>query len=388
MEADGTIVRVDAYFERQRTGASQYVVRLALDKDTMRTRDITPPYLHHLIEQRLGVAAHVVSSETNCLDWVLRLRYHDVSDMMARLHGDAGGDAADVESTLVLRITTTLLDQIVVGGHVGVTEAYEREVECWNANKACNETVYVVAVMGNVLNSAALFPVVDAHRSYSNDPHEVAACLGIEATMATIHHECDAVISFDSTKVDARHIALLADAMTYRGKITAMSRHGINRPDSTASATTRASFEESIDTLVDAAMYAESDPAAGVSFSVMAGEESCIVGTGCFDVLMPEQCVRTVSAVPARRIARSTVGPARPTQVSANSVGYVDKTLWDFDSTAVRTDDIHRPFFDGEALRNGDEAAPATRDGRVEYDHARSMECSSRVYVPSSPRLV
>ena len=52
--------------------------------------------------------------------------------------------------------------------------------------------------------SAPLLPVVDAARCTCNDPHEVALCLGIEAAMATIGHEVDAVISADSSKVERR----------------------------------------------------------------------------------------------------------------------------------------------------------------------------------------
>ena len=45
--------------------------------------------------------------------------------------------------------------------------------------------------------------------------------------------------------------------MTFRGHLLAITRHGINRVDS--GALMRCSFEETVDVLMEAAMYSESD---------------------------------------------------------------------------------------------------------------------------------
>ena len=384
-DADRTIVEIDAFFREPDPEASRFVARLALRKDSMRERDLTPPYLHHLIEQRYGVNVHIVSSEVNSLDWVLRLRYRDVAKMIRVVDGGAGASTADLESTLVMRITNLLLEQIVVGGHVGVAQAHEREVEVWNEAREANETVHVVDAMGNILNSAALFPVVDAHRSYTNDPHEALACLGIEAAMATIHHEADAVISYDSTKVDKRHIAMIADAMTSRGKIVPMSRHGLNRAENGAGVLVRASFEETIDTLLEAGVYGESDPAQGVTFSVMAGEESSIIGTGCFEVLVPRDSLPGAASgtAPRKRAVKSSLRGSSSAP-PAHSVGYVDKSLWSFSADAP-TDSVSRPFLDTTDEAPG---APMPVDGASYDTMGTPPAVRKKTYIPSSPRVV
>ena len=349
VESDRVAVEMDAHFCSPPPGASEYVARCALRKDDMRARDLTPPHLHHLLSSRLGCQAHVVSSEANSLEWVIRLRFHHVASM-ARVASSSSSSSDGLEASLVRRVTTMLLDQVVVGGIEGVTGAQEREVSAWNAEEERDEPVHVVDVMGSALAVACLLPVVDAHRSTSTDPHEVARCLGIEAAMATIHHEIDSVISFDSSKVEKRHVQLVADAMTHRGAIIPMSRHGLNRPGNTSGALVQASFEETSDVLMEAATFGKTDPAQGVTYSVMSGEESTIVGTGAFDVLVPEAAVAgraRTSDRPSRRLAKSTVHYAVEAPPDERTVvGYVDKSLWCFDGADVDAT-MHPPYAEG-----------------------------------------
>lgn len=396
VEADATIVAMDAYFHTPRPDASAYVARLVLDKDEMRSRDLTPPYLQHLLDDRLNFQAHIISSEVNSLEWVLRMRYHHVSDMVKMIGTEASGD---VEESLVRRVTNMLLDQITVSGHAGISGAYERELQAWNDAKECNETVYVVDVMGSVLGHASLFPVVDATRSTSTDPHEVARCLGIEAAMATIHHETDAVLSYDSSKVEKRHVQLVADAMTHRGFIVPMSRHGMNRPGNSCGALVQASFEETADVLVEAATFAKTDPAQGVTVSVMTGDESKIIGTGAFDVLVPEESL-VGHAVPStepprRRLVKSTVrcgtGDAGDVGGAGGAggkgdgvvVGYVDERLWRFQSSG-ETNGMRHPFLDVEM--QDDSVVIGTTDRRAAYESSEKPAKRIDRYVPSSPR--
>ena len=54
-----------------------------------------------------------------------------------------------------------------------------------------------------------------------------------------------------------RHLAILCDVMTSRGHLMAITRHGINRSE--AGPLAQCSFEETVDILLRAAMYAEKD---------------------------------------------------------------------------------------------------------------------------------
>lgn len=386
VEADATTVAMDAYFRDEASPrGSALVVRLVLSKDEMRARSLTPPFLQHLLWARIGIQAHIMCSEVNSLSWVVRIRFAHVDEMM-RMAGDTADSGMEV--SLVRRVTNMLLDQLLVGGHQGVSSAHAREMQSWNAELERSETVYVVDAMGSILRTASLFPVVDAGRCTSNDPHEMAACLGIEAATATIHHEIETVISFDSTKVEKRHMQLVADSMTYRGVIIPMSRHGMNRPGNACGALVQASFEETADVLTMAATFARTDPGQGVTYSVMSGEESNIIGTGAFDLLLPEEAVagQARASQRARRLAKSTISYAAP-KAEDTVIGYVDKSLWCFSSTSGEGDDpMKHPFLDVGA---SDE--DMVTDGRgASYERSGAESTSEPVpvmYVPSSPRV-
>ena len=55
--------------------------------------------------------------------------------------------------------------------------------------------------------------------------------------------------------VNYRHLAMLVDSMTSRGHFMAITRHGINRSE--AGPLAQASFEETVDILFRAAVFAE-----------------------------------------------------------------------------------------------------------------------------------
>ncbi|KAH9405461.1 DNA-directed RNA polymerase II subunit RPB1 [Tyrophagus putrescentiae] len=129
---------------------------------------------------------------------------------------------------------------------------------------------------------------VDPIRTYSNDICEIFSSLGIEAVRKAVEKELNYVISFDSSYVNYRHLALLCDVMTAKGHLMAITRHGINRQD--VGALMRCSFEETVDVLIDAAMHAEVDYLRGVSENIIVGQLANI-GTGAFGMLLdPEKC--------------------------------------------------------------------------------------------------
>jgi DNA-directed RNA polymerase II subunit RPB1 len=104
---------------------------------------------------------------------------------------------------------------------------------------------------------------IDSSRTISNDIVEVFVSLGIEGVRASLLGELRNVISFDGSYVNYRHLAVLVDVMTMQGHLMAVDRHGINRVDS--GPLLRASFEETVDMLMDAAIYAEEEILKGVT---------------------------------------------------------------------------------------------------------------------------
>jgi len=99
------------------------------------------------------------------------------------------------------------------------------------------------------------------------------------------HHHQTSHSTIPGSYVNYRHLAMLVDSMTSRGHFMAITRHGINRSE--AGPLAQASFEETVDILFRAAVFAERDGMTGVSEAVMLGALAPI-GTGAFSLMLDE----------------------------------------------------------------------------------------------------
>jgi DNA-directed RNA polymerase III subunit RPC1 len=111
---------------------------------------------------------------------------------------------------------------------------------------------------------------------------EVRSVLGIEAARATIMREIKAVMS--NMDIDPRHMALLADVMTFKGDVYGITRFGLQKTRD--SVLQLASFEKTPDHLFEAAARGKTDTIDGVSESIIMGQ-SMKLGTGALQVIRP-----------------------------------------------------------------------------------------------------
>jgi DNA-directed RNA polymerase beta' subunit len=125
-------------------------------------------------------------------------------------------------------------------------------------------------------------------RVETNSVVAVHEALGIEAAMVALYREGAAVIGEEN--ISHRHLCLLVDAMTRSGTIHAVNRHGLSH--TTATPLQRASFEEALDVLVEAAVYNSESSVAGVTESVILGAPTRI-GTGSVVLQDERQAVPT-----------------------------------------------------------------------------------------------
>jgi DNA-directed RNA polymerase II subunit RPB1 len=133
-------------------------------------------------------------------------------------------------------------------------------------------------------------PKVDSTRTTSNSITEVLDVLGIEAARQSFLNEFREVLKPYGIYINYRHLATLADWMTRRGRLTPVNRNGINRI-ADVSVLRKASFEETVEVLYDAAIFSEVDPLKGVSEKIIVGE-SVQIGTGNFEILIDKNKVK------------------------------------------------------------------------------------------------
>ncbi|OYT67671.1 MAG: DNA-directed RNA polymerase subunit A'/A'' [Candidatus Wolframiiraptor sp. EX4484-121] len=142
---------------------------------------------------------------------------------------------------------------------------------------------YVILTEGSNLREVIQLPEVDHRRVWTNNIHEIAAVLGIEAARAAIVRELKHVLEEQGLDVDIRHLMILADMMTLNGTVKQVGRHGVVRLKSSPLA--RAAFEISVQTLLDAAAKGEVDWLKGNVERILIGKE-IKVGTGMVSLLM------------------------------------------------------------------------------------------------------
>ncbi|RLE54624.1 MAG: DNA-directed RNA polymerase subunit A'' [Thermoprotei archaeon] len=145
---------------------------------------------------------------------------------------------------------------------------------------------YYIVTEGTNLAAVLTIPGVDSRRTLSNDIHEVAEVLGIEAARTVIIQEMQKVLEQQGLEVDVRHLMLVADIMTQTGRIRQIGRHGVagEKPSVLA----RAAFEVTVHHLVNAAARGEFDELRGVTENVIVGNP-IPVGTGLVELLMSHE---------------------------------------------------------------------------------------------------
>ncbi len=133
-----------------------------------------------------------------------------------------------------------------------------------------DKKILTLATEGSNLEAVFKLEEVDVEHTTTNDIMEVARTLGIEAGRNAIVQEMNKVLEAQGLRVDARHIMLIADAMTASGFVQSVGRHGL--AGHKASVLARAAFEETGKHLVNACLTGEEDSLNGIIENIIAGQ--------------------------------------------------------------------------------------------------------------------
>ncbi|AVK76876.1 RNA polymerase rbp1 [Pandoravirus macleodensis] len=352
-----------------------YRIRYTLDRAATLARGLTPLDVARRIAESVGEFGRVTHAEAAMETWFVQVLLEDATDLLARFRQHlpprpnaamampAGADAASAASAMppprprsrapkgdggvaartaaaaaaakatpeeaaeaarweraaLSAIQSAFMAAVCVSGVPGVARAVPSEVTAQRGSASSEEAAesapeWAVEVDGNALSELLCIPGVDVSRSHSNDIHRVAAVLGIEAAVAVLFSEIKAVISFDGTYVNDRHFALATDTMCCRGSVVAVTRHGFNRADH--GFLSRASFEETVDILFDAAAFAETDKITdgSVTEPIILGQAAPI-GTAISDVLVTEEYARQWRPPGSEVVADRVAVVTRPAHV-------------------------------------------------------------------------
>ena len=295
-----------------------------LDAQGMRRRALVPADVKRGIDRLYNCGPtrllEIVCSDSSALAWWIRVRLLGaVVDMCAR-----APDPDALARQLSQRTGDFLVEATLVAGVgrvTGATIRLPRRHEVGPDGAVTEVTGRVVDAAGSALGAILGMPGVDAVRTTSNDVSEVLAVLGIEAAYACLATELSETLGFDGRYINVRHVTTVANIMTCRGFMMQLTRHGINLVET--GPLVRCSFEETVDTLFDAAAFGEYNDVVGVTSNIMLGQLADI-GTGILDVLEilgPPPPDRT-RVVHSRCEARAPGGDARRGRVVHSRMAY------------------------------------------------------------------
>jgi DNA-directed RNA polymerase subunit A" len=169
------------------------------------------------------------------------------------------------------RIKKKLLDLAVSGIQSVKNAIVVKESDDW-----------VIKTLGSNFLKVQNFEEIDFMRSYTNNIHELASVLGIEAARTALIKETKSTMKQQGLDIDDRHIMLVADTMTFSGEIKPVGRYGVAGMKS--SVLTRAGFEETIKHLIKASVRHEEDTFDAIFDNVMVNQQ-VPVGTGMFELI-------------------------------------------------------------------------------------------------------
>lgn len=293
---DGGAVTDDEDGSPAASNHSPWIVRLELDREKMFSKNITMEDVAYVLRQAAGDSVKMTYTDHNASRMIFRIR-------LARDEKDASMD----DLTSVKSAQTKLLTQTLVRGLPGLRtvtfrkvpdELYERNPT--NDGKYEPVEQFVLDTLGTNFLDVMIHPDVDGLRLISNHVHDIYENLGIEAARNILFREIYGLFA-EAAPVNYRHIALLVDAMSNRGRLMSADRHGTQKKKIGPLA--KASFEQAEDIMLKAALFGEMDPVTGVSANIMTGQP-IRGGTSFTQILLDEAALAELvtTAPPPRRI--------------------------------------------------------------------------------------
>jgi len=195
-------------------------------------------------------------------------------------------DLTDFDFNTLIRFIDTFVDDFKLKGIDKIENinnvSEERIISFDNEDQELkNDTQYIIYTAGINLRDIRYINGIDINRTYCNDISEIYEKFGIEAARSVLMRETKNVFEGAGNKVNFQNTSNLIDLMTNNGTITSIDRHGLNRIDTDP--LSRASFEKTVDVLLQAAVFGETDYMKSVSSRIMAG---LVIkgGTGLFDI--------------------------------------------------------------------------------------------------------
>lgn len=146
-----------------------------------------------------------------------------------------------------------------------------------------DKTEYIIMTKGVNFDDIFYYDIIDTKRTLCNDMVLLHSIYGIEATRAILLKELSDIFYSKGQDINYQHLSIIVDIMTQNGAVTSLNRYGINKLETDP--LSRASFEKTIEQLIQAAIFQEKDRINSVSSRIIAGR-AINGGTGMVNLLL------------------------------------------------------------------------------------------------------
>lgn len=269
---------------------SKWIVRMELNPDVMLDKNITLEDVNFALKNTYKQEVSCVYSDYNSDKLIFRIRMSEVMKTGTKDSKATKSKAQPLDQSdqifKLKKFQEDLMNNIVLRGTKKINKVIMRKIKNNLVEKEGSfqkKDVWVLDTVGTNLMDILALDYIDFTKTFSNDIIETYNIFGIEAARQTIYNELVDVIEFDGTYVNAHHLTLLCDRMTYTNKMISIFRHGINNDNIGPIA--KASFEETPEMFLRAARHGELDMMHGVSANIMCGQEGKF-GTNSFQTYL------------------------------------------------------------------------------------------------------
>ncbi|KAI5169741.1 DNA-directed RNA polymerase II subunit RPB1 [Pancytospora epiphaga] len=253
----------------------KFIIRLEISRSELVTKNLSLEYIAGKIRHLYGKKCHIITSDENDINLVIRVRFAEGGS--SAYYGDEtpvpSGNILEDGNLQFYGQAQSQIMNIHLQGYENINRAYITG----DGDRWCLQTD------GINFKTLLSHPSIEGSKLMSNDFMIINSVLGIEAARQSILNELSFVIGSNGSYVNQRHLGLLSDVMTLKGFITGITRHGVNKAG--AGALRRASFEETVDILLEAAVSSEHDTSAGITENIMMGQLAPL-GTGSVELIL------------------------------------------------------------------------------------------------------
>lgn len=277
VEEDNQLLTVYYEFDEPDPNISPWLLRIELSHDKMTETKLGMLDIQRKIMSSYEGHLELMATDDNAPNLVLRIRTLNKDG-----HEESKRDNYSALNNLKT-LQSSLMNDLLIKGIPEIKKVYMRRLKKFSYDKSKQADEWIMETDGVNLKQVLLVDNIDPTRTYSNSIIEIADVLGIEAVRQCILRELRMVLDVYSIYVNYRHLSMLIDLMTHRGTLTSITRHGINRVES--GPLRRCSFEETVEILLEAAVFSEVDHLKGITENIIMGQ-LCPLGTGSFDILI------------------------------------------------------------------------------------------------------